>query len=618
MTDRPESGSAGTWPLFPNTLVGQFVLPVAIVTAIVLGVLAALFLGTVQDRAEQAQIEELTAEARLVANAVQPLLASGQPEDALRSEIQALVADMAEAVGGHVTIMLPSRVIVSDSLEPGGRQADGAEIEAALDGGIGVSRRVNPFADEPFRYVATAIIAPASGDVVGIARVGESTAPIDEQITRLRWGAIVATLIVAALIAWVALMLVRRINRSLAAIQQNAHAVAVGEREPDSAPGSVPEFGVLGTTLNSLATDTYHLARQLEQERVRLNAVLGSLSDGIVLTDVHSDVLQINESAARMLQTNARDAIGQPFVLVARDHEIAAALREAIANGTVVHRTNIEVGLSRRVIDVIARPVAGTNERLGLVALRDMTDLRRLETVRREFVANVSHELRTPLASIRALVETLETGAVEDAELAADFYSRIVMEVDRLAGLVDELLDLARLESGRVQLRPVTLETNGLIRHGVERLAPQIERAKLDLVIDLPKDLPPVRADRARVEQVLLNLVHNAIKFTPPGGTITVRATPRDGFVQVDVCDSGIGIAPDEVDRLFERFYKADKARRSEGSGLGLAISKHIVQALGGEIWAANQPSGGAVFSFTLPIAVERRHTAAEASVAPG
>jgi two-component system phosphate regulon sensor histidine kinase PhoR len=238
--------------------------------------------------------------------------------------------------------------------------------------------------------------------------------------------------------------------------------------------------------------------------------------------------------------------------------------------------------------------------------LRDITELRRLERVRREFVANVSHELRTPLTSIKALVETLAAGARDDPEVADDFLGRIDDEVDRLTGLVEELLDLARLEAGRVVLQIEAADPVAVMTRAAERLRPHAERAGLSLRVDAPLGLPAVAVDHARIEQVLINLIHNAIKFTPAGGDIVVRAHENQGALVIAVRDSGVGIAPDELPRLFERFYKTDKARGSTGTGLGLAIAKHIVQAHGGTIWAQSEPGTGTTVSFTVPIASRR------------
>ena len=294
-------------------------------------------------------------------------------------------------------------------------------------------------------------------------------------------------------------------------------------------------------------------------------------------------------------------AIGRPFVQIARDHELADLLRRAYA-GEEPPPLTIEYGLKRRTVRATAQLTHGPGERLGLMVLHDETELRRLETVRREFVANVSHELRTPLASIKALVETLEAGAIDDQAIAADFLGRIVGEVDRLALLVDELLDLARLESGRVALRLEAVSPAEVLTRGGERLRPQIERGGLELRFAIPSDLPLIRVDPGRIEQVVINLVHNAIKFTPPGGAITIAALAKNGVVEGSVSDTGAGISPEELPRLFERFHKADRARRSEGTGLGLAIVKHIIGAHGGAVSVESELDQGSTFRFDMPV----------------
>jgi two-component system phosphate regulon sensor histidine kinase PhoR len=277
-------------------------------------------------------------------------------------------------------------------------------------------------------------------------------------------------------------------------------------------------------------------------------------------------------------------------------------VRKALSTSEGIDERVIRHGLSGRILQAAARRLDAAEERIGVVVLRDITELRRLEGIRRDFVANVSHELRTPLTSIRALVETLEAGALHDPSVSADFMARIVSEVDRLAQIVDELLDLARLESGRIRLSLERIEPESLIRRAVHRMAPQTERAGLTVDFMVIPGTPAVLVDRARLDQVLLNLVHNAVKFTPSGGRITVLASPAGDFVEFQVRDTGVGVNPEDLPRLFERFYKADRARRSEGTGLGLAIAKHIVHAHGGSIWAEANDGGGTVFVFQLPV----------------
>jgi two-component system phosphate regulon sensor histidine kinase PhoR len=309
----------------------------------------------------------------------------------------------------------------------------------------------------------------------------------------------------------------------------------------------------------------------------------------------------MNNAAQDMLDVDEEAAHGRPFVQVSRDYELSLVLRHALAgkknpSATVTH------GLEQSTLLITARVVDEGDERLGLVVLRDVSEVRRLEMVRREFVANVSHELRTPLTSIRALVETLEAGAIEEQEIAMDFLGRIIGEVDRLNSLVEDLLDFARLEAGRAPLNLEMTDVGEAVRYGAERLRPQIERAHLTMQVDVDEGLPEAEIDIKRIEQVVINLIHNAIKFTPANGQILVHVFHQKNHIEVAVRDTGVGISPEEQTRLFERFYKSDKARRSEGTGLGLAIAKNIVQLHGGKLFVESTPGEGATFTFTLPL----------------
>jgi two-component system phosphate regulon sensor histidine kinase PhoR len=236
-----------------------------------------------------------------------------------------------------------------------------------------------------------------------------------------------------------------------------------------------------------------------------------------------------------------------------------------------------------------------------------------LDSVRRDFISNISHELRTPLASLKALVDTLRDGALEDPPAAQRFLNRIETEVDALTQMVQELLELSRIESGQVPLSLVPTPVAEVVIPPIERLRPQAQRANLRLGVDLSPALPHVLADTERVQQVVTNLVHNAIKFTRPGGQVRVRAYVEVGdglspgaerhgpMVVVEVADTGVGIPIDDVPRIFERFYKADRARSGGGTGLGLAIAKHVVQGHGGHIWAESIEGQGSTFFFSLP-----------------
>jgi two-component system phosphate regulon sensor histidine kinase PhoR len=254
------------------------------------------------------------------------------------------------------------------------------------------------------------------------------------------------------------------------------------------------------------------------------------------------------------------------------------------------------------------------NKPAGLLVLQDITELRRLERVRRDFVANIGHELRTPLTSIKLLVETVRGAMHDDTQVAEDFLGQMEAELDRLTQLVRELLELSRIESGQVELHRTIVDAPQLLEEVAGRLRAQAVRAGVKLTVETGDSLPPIYADGERIEQVLVNLVHNAIKFTNPGGSVTLGAEgdSSDGEVRISVRDTGVGIPPDDLPRIFERFYKVDKARAGSrdrrdglgsegGTGLGLAIAKHVVQAHGGRIWAESVYGQGSTFCFTLP-----------------
>jgi two-component system phosphate regulon sensor histidine kinase PhoR len=240
-----------------------------------------------------------------------------------------------------------------------------------------------------------------------------------------------------------------------------------------------------------------------------------------------------------------------------------------------------------------------------MVILQDLTRIHRLETVRRDFVSNISHELRTPIASLKALVETLRVAALDDPPAAQRFLDRAEEEVDALTQLVQELLELSRIESGKVPLRLTATAVEEVVLLPVERLRAQAERNNLTLNMDIPLDLPLVLADASRIQQVIGNLVHNAVKFTPEGGTVEVRARlDEEGTaVELSVIDTGVGIPTADLSRIFERFYKADRARSGGGTGLGLAISRHLVKAHGGQLEVKSKEGKGSTFYFSLPTA---------------
>ncbi|HLO15225.1 MAG TPA: ATP-binding protein, partial [Anaerolineales bacterium] len=329
-----------------------------------------------------------------------------------------------------------------------------------------------------------------------------------------------------------------------------------------------------------------------------LATVLDQITDGVLIADAQGLIQFANPAAGKLFQF--ADPLNRSITEVVRNHQLVEAWRRC-QQMRQMQSESVELPTRRQYLQLVVIPDKHTSGSLLLV--QDLTRLRRLETVRRDFVSNLSHELRTPLASLRALAETLQDGALDDPPAARRFVDQIQIEVDALTQMANELLELSKIESGRFALDLTPVAAYDLLNSASERMQLQAERAHLTLRVECQADLPNVRIDTQRLEQVLVNLIHNAVKFTRPGGEVVLFAEPVDGSIRFAVRDTGAGIPADEVSRIFERFYRVDKSRTGSGTGLGLSIAKHIVEAHGGEIWAESAEGRGSTFYFTIPFA---------------
>ena len=335
----------------------------------------------------------------------------------------------------------------------------------------------------------------------------------------------------------------------------------------------------------------------LESDNARLSTVLEQLTDGVIIVDADGFIQFANPAAQRLFEIS--DAPGHSVIEVVRNHQLVDAWRRC-QQTSEMQSESVELPARRQFLQLIAIP--DTHAGGSLLLVQDLTRVRRLETVRRDFISNVSHELRTPLASLKALTETLQSGALADPEAGPRFLSRISAEVDALTQMAQELLDLSRIESGQVELILAPLAPKSLVTSAADRMRMQAERAGLKLLIKCEDDLPNIRADKSRLEQVLVNLLHNAVKFTKPGGEVALEAESANGGMRFAVRDTGVGIPAESLSRIFERFYRVDKSRTGSGTGLGLSISKHIIEAHGGKIWAESDERHGSVFYFVIPL----------------
>jgi two-component system, OmpR family, phosphate regulon sensor histidine kinase PhoR len=393
------------------------------------------------------------------------------------------------------------------------------------------------------------------------------------------------------------------VSRSLRHLTDAAGRMAAGDLEVRTHPTGRDEVAALGRALDKLADSLFRSLGEIRDERDLLDRILSGMQEGILLLDGTGAVELVNPSLREMLLLGA-DAVGRPLLEVVRHATLKDLLeRSRQADETVTDE--IEVGGLRpcRLL-VHARKLAGAPAGL-LVVFVDVTELRRLETIRRDFVANVSHELRTPIAAVRSAAETVRGAAASDPEATAHFLEMIDRNAERLQRLVEDLLDLSGIESREFKLNPESVALQPAIERSLQLFRDRAVTRGVKLVADLPAACPPARADRRALEQVLTNLVDNATKYCTEGATVTIRAARQGDVLRIAVADTGPGIEERHLARLFERFYRVDAGRSHElgGTGLGLSIVKHLVEAMAGTVTVESKVGVGSTFTITLPAA---------------
>jgi two-component system phosphate regulon sensor histidine kinase PhoR len=553
----------------------------AIVTVMVVSVVVIIDNQIHSSITDQAR-HDLAGEARLLATEWKP----GVDPDVL--------ADEAGVATGHrITLIDSTGRVVGDSefdgpaLESLENHSTRPEIAAAREHGVGSARRMSPSTGESQLYVA--VKAPT-----GFARVSVTTRAIEEIFARARSGVIAAGLISFLLAAALALLFSRAVSRPITELRDVARSIAAGERRrhpPLSAPGEVGD----------LADAIYRLSEQLEArlsalvaEQSILSALVETLNEGVVAISPEHEVVRINDTGRRLLSISRPVPFGLDFL--PRETTLRNAISRAL-NGTETEPE--EVTIDGDTLSLTASPLVNGG---AVVALFDLTPIRKLEAVRRDFVANVSHELRTPLTIVGGFAETLQDPDVPAAK-RAEFAKTIFSNTQRMQRIVDELLDLSRIESGHWTPRPEPVRVADAAGEVFGRVAAAAKSKGVVLDTAISPSADVVYADRTALEQILLNLVENALRHTPEGGRVAIETAPADDGVEVIVSDTGTGIPPEHLPRIFERFYRADagRSRESGGTGLGLAIVKHLVEAHDGSVRAESTVGAGTTIRIFFP-----------------
>ncbi|MDD5772357.1 MAG: ATP-binding protein [bacterium] len=361
----------------------------------------------------------------------------------------------------------------------------------------------------------------------------------------------------------------------------------------------------LNISLRKYKADVKEKIRTEDLGQAKLETVLSSMFEGVLVVDKKREIILMNPSLKKKFVVDSPPEGKRPLEVI-RNSLVHDIIDNTLSGKFMISKEITLTYPEKKVLEINGEPIIINNILEGAVLVfHDITELRRLEDLRQDFVANVSHELRTPIASIKGYTETLLDGAIEDKNNAKDFLRIIHEDSDRLAKLIDDLLDLSRIESGRMKMVFAPVEPGSLIKRSTAIIENQAKARSISIEINIPGNIPKILADETRLSQVLINLLDNAVKYTPEGGSVIITGFVNKNFLQINITDTGIGIPEEDLPRLFERFYRVDKARSREmgGTGLGLSIVKHIVQAHGGEVFVRSDLGQGSTFSFTIPLA---------------
>jgi len=585
-------------------LIWQIYPPFLVIILIALVALTWFFSRTLDDFYREEKRRGLEAQGQLVVNQARDALVSGNI-----SSLESLSIALGKQSGTRLTIILPDGRVVGDSEEAPAKMDNHArrpEIRVALEGRSGAATRYSTTLQQEMMYVALPI--RSNDQIIGCVRTALPIASVDKALETVLFHVINSGILIALIAALISLWVSRRISRPLVEMKRGAERFAGGELDRRLPVYKGEEMGGLAEAMNQMAAQLNDRLQTVVSQRNEQEAVLASMIEGVLAVDHQERILRINQAAATLLGTNPELAVGRSLQEVVRKPELQRFITELLQS-----RTSIEADMTllyqgeERFLQTHGTPLRGSDgQTIGaLIVIRDVTRLRRLENLRRDFVANVSHELRTPITAIKGAVETLLAGANENPEDSQRFLEIANRQSDRLNAIIEDLLSLSRLERDA--------ESDEVARTH-ERLLPILESAlqscssiaksrEVDVNLFCSEELV-ANVNSALLEQAVINLVDNAIKYSESRNFVTVESWQEGEQVMIKVQDRGQGISKAHLPRLFERFYRVDAARSRAvgGTGLGLAIVKHIVQAHNGGVTVHSTPGEGSVFTMSLPV----------------
>ena len=514
------------------------------------------------------------------------------------------VAD-ASSSGARVTLIAADGQVLADSesvTDTMENHAGRPEVQAAMQQGEGRSIRTSVSVKRALLYYAFREYLPGGTPV--IIRLALPMEGLDEPLGRFRANLWIGSLLIFLLAGAAALLMSRSYSDRVERLREFSRRVAEGDFRPLPSDGTGDTLEALGSSLNQTASRLDRTIRTLTEERNLSSAILGSMVEGVAVVNGAERLVFTNPGFASILGLDVPPVSGSSLLEVVRQTELIEAVRRVLAGEPRVE-AEIATGTLRQHFFAATVASVRAGETSGaVIVLHDITELRKLERVRRDFVANVSHEFRTPLTAIQGFAETLIAGALDDPQNRGRFLNIILEHARRLARLTEDLLKLSQMDADRLELEIRPVKVAQLVESCYETARHRAAEKELFLTLDLSDGLPDVAGDPRRLQEVLQNLLDNAIQYTLPGGKIVLSAVSRDDEVVFTVADTGIGIPTADQPRIFERFYRVDAARSREagGTGLGLAIAKHLIEVQDGRIWVESEIGEGSKFHFSVPL----------------
>lgn len=589
------------WKIYPTYL---------IVVVFALAAMAWYTSDIVGDLCDTRLVDNLRAQAALTEK-----LIGGRFTPEASAEVDALLKEIGPRIPSRMTVSLPSGVVLGDSQEDPakiGNYSRRPEIKDALMGKVGVTTRYSFISGAKMLYAAVPVFKEEN--VVAIIRAALPYPSFDVAVKGVYREILVGGVLVIFLAAALSFSISRRINKPIVQLKEGAARFSDGDlqyrlRVPDS-----EEFGELAGAMNTMASRLHERFSQITKQRNELEAVLSGMMEAVIVVDTHKRVLQINEAAEDLFGIDRERVKGRSVQEAIRNTDFHRFITRTLAGEESLEGDIVFIGDPEKFLQAHGAILRDEQSRgIGaVVVLNDVTRLKTLENIRRDFVANVSHELKTPITSIKGFLETLKEGAIHDPETAERFLDIIIKHTERLNWIIEDLLSLSRIErdseKGEIPLEPGSLKD--VMEAVVKECVPKAQSKDIELVYRCTEEIT-ASMNRTLLEQAIVNLVDNAVKYSDPGKTVTIESLKTSSEIVIKVVDQGCGIPKEHLNRVFERFYRVDKARSRKvgGTGLGLSIVRHIVNAHGGRITVESSPGRGSVFSIHLPTERARRES---------